>query len=71
MAEKLDVPVSHLVRHAAFMYETQLREIQQQLRLSEIGKPTITSPPPSNTSNSAIHRHSQSSSQRQGIYIYI
>ncbi|CAO3632905.1 unnamed protein product [Cunninghamella blakesleeana] len=65
LAEKLDVPVSHLVRHAAFMYETQLREIQQQLRLSEVGKPTIPSPPPSNTSNSGIHRHSQSSSSQQ------
>ncbi|KAI8882740.1 hypothetical protein K501DRAFT_220543 [Backusella circina FSU 941] len=34
IAEQLGVPTSYLVRHAAFIYETQLRGIQQQLRLN-------------------------------------
>ncbi|KAI8375860.1 hypothetical protein BD560DRAFT_392126 [Blakeslea trispora] len=34
MAEQLGVPTSYVVRHAAFIYETQLRGIHQQLRLN-------------------------------------
>ncbi|ORZ18695.1 hypothetical protein BCR42DRAFT_390804 [Absidia repens] len=70
IAEQFGVPTSYLVRHAAFMYETQLRGIQQQLRLSEAGKPTAisSSPPPAvmtSTSSSNTQRSSRPSSQRQ------
>jgi hypothetical protein len=34
IAEQLGVPTSYIVRHAAFIYETQLRGIHQQLRLN-------------------------------------
>lgn len=43
IAEQLGVPTSYVVRHAAFIYETQLRGIHQQLRL--------------NTNNSSINRN--------------
>ncbi|ORZ18756.1 hypothetical protein BCR42DRAFT_411520 [Absidia repens] len=70
IAEQFGIPTPYLVRHAAFMYETQLRGIQQQLRLSEAGKPTTisSSPPPvvsTSTSSSATYRSSGPSSQRQ------
>ncbi|KAL9556433.1 hypothetical protein MBANPS3_001865 [Mucor bainieri] len=44
IAEQLGVPTPYVVRHAAFIYETQLRGIHQQLRL--------------NTNNSSINRNS-------------
>ncbi|KAG0164536.1 hypothetical protein DFQ30_009810 [Apophysomyces sp. BC1015] len=52
IAEQLGVPKEYVVRHAAFIYETQLRGIHQQLRLSEVGKtpsssPSTPQPPPS------------------------
>ncbi|CAO3599058.1 unnamed protein product [Absidia cylindrospora] len=70
IAEQLGVPTPYLVRHAAFMYETQLRGIQQQLQLSEAGKPTAisSSPPPAvstSTSSSNTQRSSRPSSQKQ------
>ncbi|KAI8339752.1 hypothetical protein BC941DRAFT_257375 [Chlamydoabsidia padenii] len=70
IAEQLGVPTPYLVRHAAFMYETQLRGIQQQLRISEAGRPsTIASPPPptvsTSTSSTTTHRSSRPSSQKQ------
>ncbi|CEG82687.1 hypothetical protein RMATCC62417_16725 [Rhizopus microsporus] len=34
IAEQLGIPTQYVVRHAAFIYETQLRGIQQQLRLN-------------------------------------
>ncbi|KAI9284299.1 hypothetical protein BC943DRAFT_326079 [Umbelopsis sp. AD052] len=38
IARELQVPTQILIRHAAFLYETQLRGIQQQLRMGEMGK---------------------------------
>lgn len=38
IARQLNVPTPYLIRHAAFLYETQLRGIQQQLRMGEMGK---------------------------------
>lgn len=38
IARQLQVPTQILIRHAAFLYETQLRGIQQQLRMGEMGK---------------------------------
>ncbi|KAI8390879.1 uncharacterized protein BYT42DRAFT_554658 [Radiomyces spectabilis] len=49
IAEQLGMPTSYVVRHAAFIHETQLRGLHQQLRLSEVGKATYT-PPPSHRS---------------------
>ncbi|CEI96693.1 hypothetical protein RMCBS344292_10850 [Rhizopus microsporus] len=34
IAEQLGIPTQYVVRHAAFIYETQLKGIQQQLRLN-------------------------------------
>ncbi|KAI7886518.1 hypothetical protein K492DRAFT_233512 [Lichtheimia hyalospora FSU 10163] len=48
IAEQLKVPVSYLVRHAAFIYETQLRGIHQQLRMNDIS----TTPPPAQRQSS-------------------
>ncbi|KAM3589689.1 hypothetical protein VKS41_000544 [Umbelopsis sp. WA50703] len=42
IARQLNVPTPYLIRHAAFLYETQLRGIQQQLRLGEMGKAKTT-----------------------------
>ncbi|KAI8644046.1 hypothetical protein BD408DRAFT_475122 [Parasitella parasitica] len=47
IAEQLGVPSSYVVRHAAFIYENQLRGIHQQLRL--------------NTNNSSINRNNSKS----------
>ncbi|KAF7728950.1 hypothetical protein EC973_005345 [Apophysomyces ossiformis] len=44
IAEQLGVPKEYVVRHAAFIYETQLRGIHQHLRLSEVGKAPLSSP---------------------------
>ncbi|KAI7862210.1 hypothetical protein BDF14DRAFT_1858594 [Spinellus fusiger] len=38
IAGQLGVPASYVVRQAAFIYETQLRGLHQQLRLGEVGK---------------------------------
>lgn len=67
IAEQLGVPTPYLVRHAAFLYETQLRGIQQQLRLSEVSKApssAANTPPPSqrrtiSTSRSSSNRQSK------------
>lgn len=48
IAEQLEVPVSYLVRHAAFIYETQLRGIHQQLRMND----KSTTPPPAQRQSS-------------------
>ncbi|KAG2185883.1 hypothetical protein INT43_002321 [Umbelopsis isabellina] len=42
IARQLNVPTPYLIRHAAFLYETQLRGIQQQLRLGEMGRAKTT-----------------------------
>ncbi|KAI8075528.1 hypothetical protein BDF21DRAFT_423089 [Thamnidium elegans] len=51
IAEQLGVPTSYIVRHAAFIYETQLRGIQQQLRINvnntSMSRNSAKSPTPS------------------------
>lgn len=51
IAEQLGVPTSYVVRHAAFVYETQLRGIHQQLRInvnnSTMSRNSAKSPTPS------------------------
>lgn len=51
IAEQLGVPTSYIVRHAAFIYETQLRGIHQQLRLNgnttNMSRNSAKSPTPS------------------------
>jgi len=65
IARQLNVPTPYLIRHAAFLYETQLRGIQQQLRMGEMGKAKSTeSASASGRSSrasrpsSALHAHS-------------
>ncbi|KAI9362218.1 hypothetical protein BD770DRAFT_382181 [Pilaira anomala] len=51
IAEQLGVPTSYIVRHAAFIYETQLRGIHQQLRINanntSMSRNSAKSPTPS------------------------
>ncbi|KAI9251474.1 hypothetical protein BDA99DRAFT_521975 [Phascolomyces articulosus] len=56
IAEQLRVPSSYLIRHAAFIYETQLLGIKQFRFLNEVGK-TTTPPPPSSSTSSSHHNH--------------
>ncbi|KAI8367969.1 hypothetical protein EDC96DRAFT_574366 [Choanephora cucurbitarum] len=68
IAEQLGVPAPYVVRHAAFIYETQLRGIHQQLRLNtttNIGNSVSrNSPTPSKSlSRPASIRHSNGFSQ--------
>lgn len=61
IAEQLGVPTSYVVRHAAFIYETQLRGIHQQLRINanntSMSRNSAKSPTPSlkRPSKSASH----------------
>ncbi|KAI8140072.1 hypothetical protein BJV82DRAFT_625024 [Fennellomyces sp. T-0311] len=61
IAEQLRVPTSYLIRHAAFIYETQLLGIKQFRFLNEVGK---TPPPPSSSTSSSSHRRNVSSQSR-------
>ncbi|KAL7333810.1 hypothetical protein PS15p_202674 [Mucor circinelloides] len=58
IAEQLGVPTSYVVRHAAFIYETQLRGIHQQLRLntntSSINRNNTMSPTPTKPRSTSI-----------------
>ncbi|KAI7889247.1 uncharacterized protein EV154DRAFT_515464 [Mucor mucedo] len=50
IAEELGVPTSYIVRHAAFIYETQLRGLHQQLRnvnTNSMSRNSAKSPAPS------------------------
>ena len=61
IAEQLSVPTSYLIRHAAFIYETQLLGIKQFRFLNEVGK-TTTPPPlphPSSSTSSSGHQQQQ------------
>ncbi|ORZ03881.1 hypothetical protein BCR43DRAFT_451523 [Syncephalastrum racemosum] len=66
IAEQLGVPTPYLVRHAAFLYETQLRGIQQQLRLSEVSKApsSATNTPPSSQRRNISTSRSTSSNRQ-------
>ncbi|KAI9485585.1 MAG: hypothetical protein EXX96DRAFT_545694 [Benjaminiella poitrasii] len=66
IAEQLGVPTSFVVRHAAFIYETQLRGIHQQLRQkgtnASINRTNTKSPTPSKSRPTSI-RYSNSLQQ--------
>lgn len=63
IARQLNVPTPYLIRHAAFLYETQLRGIQQQLRLGEMGRTKTTE---SATASGRSSRASRPSSALHG-----
>ncbi|KAF1798983.1 hypothetical protein FB192DRAFT_1394345 [Mucor lusitanicus] len=70
IAEQLGVPTSYVVRHAAFIYETQLRGIHQQLRLntnnSSINRNNTMSPTPTKPRSTSI-RYSNTLQYQQQI----
>lgn len=50
IAEELGVPTSYIVRHAAYIYQTQLRGLHQQLRnvnTNSMSRNSTKSPAPS------------------------
>ncbi|KAI7902623.1 uncharacterized protein BX663DRAFT_552032 [Cokeromyces recurvatus] len=67
IAEQLGVPTSFIVRHAAFIYETQLRGIHQQLRQkgasASVNRTNTKSPIPSKSRPTSI-RYSNSLQQQ-------
>ncbi|KAL0095086.1 hypothetical protein F4703DRAFT_1054544 [Phycomyces blakesleeanus] len=62
IAGQLGVPTAYVVRQAAFIYETQLRGIHQQLRLGEVKASTNTTttiiPTSASSSSRSTKRHS-------------
>ncbi|KAI9315256.1 hypothetical protein BX666DRAFT_374067 [Dichotomocladium elegans] len=70
IAEQLGVPSSYLVRHAAFIYETQLREIQQRLRLSDTNKSSPVSHRKIVSTTTLPNSRQSEQSRRQASWLY-
>ncbi|KAI8078195.1 uncharacterized protein B0P05DRAFT_542894 [Gilbertella persicaria] len=64
IAEQLGVPTSYIVRHAAFIYETQLRGIHQQLRLNTTANSISRNSPTPRPSRPVSTRYSNQQEER-------